>query len=55
MKRYLWVVEMKEDGQWVSTVWVGIGRQEARQQQKDCRFQNAGEQTRIVKYVPEGK
>jgi len=54
MKRYLWVVEMKEGGQWIATAWTFLSRKEARNCAQEMR-DGFYEQTRIVKYVPEGK
>lgn len=51
-KRVLWVVEIKEKGQWVPSVNADITRSLARKLAKSSyRFH----ETRIRKYVPEGK
>ena len=52
MKRYLWVVEVFEDGEWVPSAWFGFTRSLARIEQAEFREQGA-DKTRIVKYVSE--
>lgn len=48
---YLWVVEVKTDGDWQSTVGVGLSRQEARVYIAIWRKKNANREYRIRKYI----
>lgn len=52
MKRSLWVVEWYENGDWVSSVWAGLTRKNAQEQQKQLRFASANKNMfRVRKYV----
>ena len=50
---YLWVVEAKEKGKWMPTVWGGLTRKVAREGAREFR-QQCYLPTRIRLYWPEG-
>ena len=54
MKRHTWVVEMKEDGEWVATGLARLIRKNARDCAQEMR-EGFGMKYRIVKYVPQEK
>jgi len=54
MKRHLWVLEFKEDGEWLPSQWyLSTSRKEARYMAKEKSI--AANKPRIVKYVPQEK
>lgn len=53
MKRYLWIIEIYENGKWMTTVGGGLSRQDARRDLVDWKHNNPCDEFRIRKYVPE--
>jgi hypothetical protein len=51
-KKYLWIVEMREDGKWFPTVGVGLTRADAMREMKDYwRENNRHDSFRVRKYT----
>jgi hypothetical protein len=53
MKRYIWVVEMKEGEQYMPTVGVGLWKRIMKAIKEDWQYRNPGDKFRIRKYIPE--
>lgn len=54
-KRYLWVIEMEDGGEFTPTVGVRLSREDGRQELKEWKYECPADKFRLVKYVPEGR
>lgn len=47
---YLWVLEMKNEKQWLPTCWVALSKEDMKQVLKDFHYSNPDDIVRVRKY-----